>query len=308
MQVEALYIRPYQIEVNYLFSNTTDKDITTRMFFPLPPISAVLDYYGYDADAAHQSNFKLWINGKEKNYQTHFSLNQGERPVPNVALQLWNSPEEYIDENTFHERVSNMPKQDRQLLIEGHYLKWDWTFLKNSETHQWEEHKGWTMTVSDDLSWKKQISYSWEQTFPAHKTVFIRHTYVPAAISNNVGSPFSKCINEKAEPYKSFVYIPEEENVYPISHLQARNYLEYILTTANNWQGPIENFNLLVQSPFKSVGCLDGKAFYGEQYYAVNRQNYTPRWDLSAEFLVKGELANHKTKQTTHTQNLTKVF
>ena len=35
MQVEALYIRPKQIEANYLFENTTDKDITTQMFFSL---------------------------------------------------------------------------------------------------------------------------------------------------------------------------------------------------------------------------------------------------------------------------------
>ena len=47
MKTEALYIRPGQIEVNYLFENTTDKDITTQVFFPLPPIAAVADYYGY---------------------------------------------------------------------------------------------------------------------------------------------------------------------------------------------------------------------------------------------------------------------
>ena len=35
MKTEALYIRPGQIEVNYLFENTTDKDITTQVFFPL---------------------------------------------------------------------------------------------------------------------------------------------------------------------------------------------------------------------------------------------------------------------------------
>ena len=41
MKTEALYIRPGQIEVNYLFENTTDKDITTQVFFPLPQMPAV---------------------------------------------------------------------------------------------------------------------------------------------------------------------------------------------------------------------------------------------------------------------------
>ena len=96
MQVEALYIRPEQIEVNYIFKNTTDKDITTQVFFPLPPISAVLDFYRYYQDAEHHFNFNLWINGEKTNYQTHFTLEQDEREVPAVALQLWKTPEETV--------------------------------------------------------------------------------------------------------------------------------------------------------------------------------------------------------------------
>ena len=41
MQVEALRIRPKQIEVNYLFENTTDKDIPHHVFFPLSDMPAV---------------------------------------------------------------------------------------------------------------------------------------------------------------------------------------------------------------------------------------------------------------------------
>ena len=82
----------------------------------------------------------------------------------------------------------------------------------------------------------------------------------------------------QSKQYQEFVYVSENEAEYPRGQLNARDYLEYILTTANNWQGPIENFNLLVESPLKSVGCFDGEAFYGGKYYAVNRQNYTPEW------------------------------
>ena len=67
--------------------------------------------------------------------------------------------------------------------------------------------------------------------------------------------------------------------------------MEYILTTANNWQGFIEDFNLLVESPLKSVGCFDGEAFYGAPYFAVNRQKYTPEWDISVDFIAKERIA-----------------
>ena len=60
MKTEALYIRPGQIEVNYLFENTTDKDITTQVFFPLPPIAAVADYFCNTPETFQQFPFQLW--------------------------------------------------------------------------------------------------------------------------------------------------------------------------------------------------------------------------------------------------------
>ena len=291
MQVEALYIRPEQIEVNYIFRNTTDKDITTQVFFPLPPISAVLDFYRYYEDAEHHFNFNLWINGKKTDYQTHFTLEQNEREVPAVALQLWKTPEETLDFRQFHERVSAMPEADRQTLVDGNYLKWDWMFVENPQTNEWEEGQGWAIEDGDDKMWQKLISYSWQQTFPAGKTVHIRHTYTPSHQTTNVGHPFSRCIDMESQKYQDFVFIPENESKYSWHHLDAQDYVEYILTTANNWQGPIENFNLLVESPLKSVGCFDGEAFYAGQYFAVNRAHYTPQWDISVDFIAKGDIA-----------------
>lgn len=290
MQTEALYIRPGRIEVNYLFENTTDKDITTRLFFPLPPISAVSDYYGDTRDAKHQFDFKLWVNGNPRPRQTHFSLTHAQREVPSVALQLWRTPEESLDETTFHERVSALPEKDRQTLAEGKYLQWGGLFVHNKKTNEWEEGQGWTITMQDSI-WKKHISYSWEQTFPARQTIAVRHTYVPSHKNTNTGRPFSKCIDPESQTYTAFVSLPENERNHPWKErLEAANYLEYILTTANNWQGPIENFNLLVESPLKSAGCFDGKAFYAGQYYAVNRRHYTPREDMSVDFMAKDDI------------------
>ena len=289
MKVEALYIRPYQIEVNYLFENTTDKNITTQMFFPLPEMPAVEEYLG---DKSHDYKFKLWVNGKQKQYQTHWTITQNNKDITKDVSILFYRPEEIITDQELDRRIAMLPEETRKLLQNNNIVAWDYLV-------DWDkgEFPAWIMGAQ--AAWQKQISYSWKQTFPAHKTIAVHHTYVPTAIYNNVGLPFSKCINEKSDPYKSFAYIPKNENTYSTDHLQARNYLEYILTTANNWQGPIENFNLLVESPFKSVGCFDGEAFYGEEYYAVNRQDYTPEWDLSAEFLVNGVLSFDRTQKNT---------
>ena len=107
--------------------------------------------------------------------------------------------------------------------------------------------------------WTKEISYFWVQTFPAGKTVHIRHTYTPSAKTTNTGMPFSSCINPKTWDYQDFVRIPTPPGTDHLwDKLEAQHYEEYILTTANNWQGFINDFNLLVESPLKSVGRFEG--------------------------------------------------
>ncbi|MBP3513645.1 MAG: DUF4424 family protein [Elusimicrobiaceae bacterium] len=283
MKTEALYIRPGQIEVNYLFKNTTDKDITTQIFFPLPDMPAVEEYLG---DEAHDYHFKLWVNGKPKTYQTHWAVIQNNQDITSDVSILFYRLEEVITDRELAQRIQTLPDETRTKLQDKKIIEWGWALdRKNGEIQTWK--------MPDDAAWQKQISYSWQQTFPARQTIAVRHTYTPTAIYNNEGTPFSSCINRKDEEYQKFIYIPENESKKYWPHLRARNYLEYILTTANNWQGSIESFNLLVESPLKSAGCFDNEEFYAEQYYAVNRHNYTPRGDLSVDFIVKEDISHN---------------
>lgn len=292
MRTEALYIRPGQIEVNYLFENTTDNPITTAVCFPLPPISAVLDYYTDYLDATHQFRFKLWVNGKEQLYQTQFSLQQHGRPVPSFASKIWKYPEESLDEATFHQRFLALSPAERQTLIDGKYIYWGYMLVLNKQTGESGEQEGWLMSDRHDTLWEKQITYSWEQTFPPHKTITVRHTYTPSYKTINTGAPFSKCIEGNSPAYQLFS-APAAQGE---KRLAAQNYLEYILTTAQNWQGPIGHFNLLIESPLKSVGCFDGGPFYAKQFYAINRPNYTPERDLSVDFLDNKSVLGYQPK------------
>ncbi len=280
MKTEALYIRPGQIEVRYLFENTTDKDITTQVFFPLPQMPAVETFP--QGDLAHDYEFKLWVNDNPVKYEKHWTILSGETDITALVPALFYTEEETISEAELDRRVKMLRSEERQPFIDKNILKYDWILDPDKG-----EVQSWKMT--DD--WQKQLSYSWQQTFPAGKTVSVRHTYVPTAMTTNVGTPFSKCIDRESQKYQDFVFIPENQRKYSWQHLDAQDYVEYILTTANNWQGPIENFNLLVESPLKSVGCFDGESFYAGQYFAVNRTHYTPEWDISVDFIAKGSIA-----------------
>ncbi len=279
MKTEALYIRPGQIEVNYLFENTTDKDITTQVFFPLPQMPAVETFP--QGDLAHDYEFKLWVNNKPVQYEKHWTILSGETDITALVPVLFYTEEEIISEAELDRRVEMLQPKERQPFIDKNILKYGWILDPTRG-----EVQAWEMTDA----WQKQLSYSWQQTFPAGKTVSVRHTYVPTAMTTNVGTPFSKCIDKNSKKYQDFVFIPKNERTYSWQHLDAQDYVEYILTTANNWQGSIENFNLLVESPLKSVGCFDGESFYGGPYFAVNRQKYTPEWDISVDFIAKGNI------------------
>lgn len=282
MKTEALYIRPGQIEVNYLFENTTDKDITAQIFFPLPDMTLVTVYP--QPEPYHHYHFQLWVNGKPAAYRTNLSIKYKEQDKTKEVAWILHSPEEYLSEEDVDRRLLELPENTRLELQKKGVLTKGWIIGDDGE------RPAWLLSGQEHLT--RDISYSWEQTFPAGKTVHVRHTYVPTAMTTNVGTPFSRCLNKDSDEYQEFMTeLPAGDTQFLYNdHLYAQLYVEYILTTANNWQGPIQSFNLLVESPLKSVGCFDGEEFYGGNYFAVNRSNYTPQWDLSVDFVANHDI------------------
>ncbi len=289
MQVEALYIRPEQIEVSYLFENTTDKDITTQVFFPFPEMQAVEVFPSSGGKNPHTYDFILWVNGEYKDYQAHWVIKQNDRDISEYVSIFFRFPDEVITDQELDRRIGMLPNYIRQVLQDKKIVEWDWLV-------DWDKGEFQAWTMANDIYWKKQVMYFWEQTFPAKQTVAIRHQYIPTNLSSNTGQPYSKCLDTSSERYDTFMHeLPPGDTKFRFNeHLHAQRYLEYILTTANNWQGPIENFNLLVESPLKSVGCFDGEEFYGGKYYTVNRQNYTPESDMSVDFVANGNIFDYE--------------
>ena len=58
MDKESLLISEQQIQVDYMFTNTSQKDLTVPIAFPMPPM-----YFGY-SDHGEITDFKLWVDGK----------------------------------------------------------------------------------------------------------------------------------------------------------------------------------------------------------------------------------------------------
>ena len=124
MKTEALYIRPGQIEVNYLFENTTDKDITTQVFFPLPQMPAVETFP--QGDLAHDYEFKLWVNDKPVKYEKNWTILSGETDITALVPVLFYTEEEIISEAELDRRVEMLQPKERQPFIDKNILKYGW--------------------------------------------------------------------------------------------------------------------------------------------------------------------------------------
>jgi len=168
------------------------------------------------------------------------------------------------------------------------------------------------------LNWENHRQYHWTQTFPAHSTTHIRHEYTPV-------SGFSPDWSTKALQYaltpsmtrtnhKLWLSSGTDEIAgYCLAPVQLRglihkiksnkhpneNYgdfevkwVDFILTTANTWKKPIEDFTLIVdsappseidESPTFMGLCLPQNAKLeklDDQHMQVHITNFVPTAEL----------------------------
>lgn len=150
--------------------------------------------------------------------------------------------------------------------------------------------------------WKNRKKYYWEQTFPAHKTVHIRHEYTPVLGANNgFRYPWTDPPDKgTADELKSFCLDPQllsKLESLPESADGGYLYVDFILTTANTWKTPIEDFTLIVERPHLGATrgvpeasyvsfCWDGPVTkIDADRFSAHTVNFVPGKELRIGFL-----------------------
>ena len=104
--------------------------------------------------------------------------------------------------------------------------------------------------------WTVVITHHWQQTFPAHKILQVRHEYAPV-VGEEV-TVLDDLINKKAEKRHLVTFAqscinPPLQKTIAASMQKADSswvkWVDYILTTANTWKKPIKQFELIVERP-----------------------------------------------------------
>ena len=169
--------------------------------------------------------------------------------------------------------------------------------------------KAITADPRSQARWQVQKRYHWTQTFPAHAAVHIRHEYTPVlGNSNTVDGPFLQTGKTEKGPDEEELptVCPSPELLRALrgdskrpGHMASIAYVDFILTTANTWKQPIEDFTLLVERsplnhdpnhPATNVNyvsfCWNGPVTKVDaNHFSAHATNFVPTKELRIGFL-----------------------
>jgi hypothetical protein len=286
MAREVLQISTRKVIVDYDFRNDSDKDITTEVAFPIPDYE--LDNENYTIKEQGFDDFKLWIDGNPAQFQTEARA--------------------FLKNKEFTQLLRSM---NVDIASFGHanttdYLSPDIKRLTPAQRMQLEE-AGLLDHNYRKPNWQVQKKYYWKQTFPAHKSVHIKHIYSPCVGSENTIKyelgPEAEADGNNGEWLKSFCM---DSRLFATLQKIANSkdndapylYVDFILTTANTWKTPIEDFTLIVERPHlkfptqhSSVNyvsfCWDGPIEkIDPDHFLAHAVNFVPQKELRIGFFV----------------------
>jgi hypothetical protein len=216
MESEELTISPDQVDVSYVFRNTTASAISTRVAFPMAP-------YEYEEGPLD------------------------EEELAEVRKQSWN------DFGNF------------SVVVDGKPAKFE--------------------TAIDAKRDAIAVTHHWLQTFPAGKTISVKHKFTPRG-----GFIFSFPLGgKKLAQELARAYCVGPVLLRAMKKVQGNiTQVHYVLKTGANWKGPIGRFVLRLEkaSAKQKVSlCIDGFKKVDDRTFLLEKADFVPTDDLKVAFI-----------------------
>lgn len=272
MASEDLYISPSAVRVRYSFVNTSPRDVTIRVAFPMPDIGGP-GFFQSDVsipvvDPANILGFSTKVDGAP----VRASVEQ-KALVGKVDHASW--------------------LRANQIPLAVHQGGAQEAFERLSSAKQREAVKLGLFDEDLEPVWVLRTTYHWLQTFPAGRPISIEHRYTPsvgATVGTGLGSSYG---SETAQKYcvdkALMTTLARSAATHDGSPRYTENWIDYILVTGGNWKHPIGDFRLVVDKGARQnlvSFCADGVKKIGPTQFEVRRTNWRPEKDLSILFLV----------------------
>jgi hypothetical protein len=278
MKTEDLYVSPKAVRIRFEFANDTGKDVDTIVAFPLPDID-LAEFWGsalgsVTEDPVNFVGFKAVVDGKPVAFKLEQRAFVKDKDVTEVIVAA--GLQVNLAAGGGYRKLDKLSADKKKRLIAAGVADGD----ANDFVPQW--------TV--------RTKFYWTQRFPAHKSVVIEHSYqpvtgqafaVPSEFDGSMENPYAKqfCMDAatlarvkammKAAKGSPNGLGPGMLNVYQT---------DYILKTANNWNGPIGKFHLTLDKlkPGNALSlCWDGDLKKtGPATFEATLANFAPARDI----------------------------
>ncbi len=296
MVAEDLYVSAKQVRVRSLFRNDGKEDIQGEVIFPLPPISlSELSNSGFALAEEHLDrdnvvDFRVTVNGSIIMVRTE-------------RIAVLEPP--YDEERKASARY-DAPGEEVTALLKGYGIPLSMNVQKVAAAlarlPQTAKATLKTRGLADFFAgeppapaWSIIERYHWTQTFPAGREVTIEHRYNPAPPGGIFVWPDNQtdkdtyhhelittyCIDAGTQQAIKKRLHPAEGSEF--SGTGTALYLDYVLTTANTWNGPIDTFHLTLDKgqPRNVLSlCIDGLRKTGPTTFEVEKKDFRPDQDL----------------------------
>jgi Domain of unknown function (DUF4424) len=288
---EELFVSRDEVRVDYLFTNTSDKDIETLVAFPLPDQVHDEEGDGYFRDLKGDLNFATTVDGQPVTYDVvEQALSQGADITARIkGLGLLVNP--LSDDEGFGKLAEALPEAERKKLIDEGLL-----------TAQ-EYDAGEGPKLRHQAAWDYRLTVTRKQVFPAGKTIAVSHRYRPLA-GGSVGGNFDE-VNRKEDWAKQHMARFCVDKTWLAAFDKKRRllkgrekaqfysevWLAYVLTSGANWKGPIKDFRLVVDKGKASSlvsFCGEGVKKISATQFEMRKTNFEPKEDLNVLILEWG--------------------
>ncbi len=293
MAKEDLYISPEKVEVKYLYRNTTDKPVKTIVAFPMPKIGGPVEIMSAvpDEQSDNFMDFSVVQDGEEieANLQQRV-LVRGIDMTAEVEAQ--GVPLQPLAKETTEALKTLDPEVAKDWLAKG--LIYDLNGGANNNGQPVTEY----VPV-----WELESIFWWETTFPANADVEVEHRYKPS-VGGSSGIVFA-FDGKPSEAYPDYQkrYCVDQAFVDATTKLESKNkdpevfyfeqWLSYILTTGNNWYGPIGDFHLTVDKLHAESlvsFCGENVKKTGPTTFEMRAKDYYPMDDLNILLIVTNKV------------------
>ncbi len=288
MESEELQISPEQITIHYHFRNSSDKDVDAIVAFPLPDLDGgdvANAPMSLPADSPNFVDFSAAADGRPVTFQMDARAYQRGTQPGNAGHEVTEELRAaglaipYVMLNPLNAELLRL-SQDKRAQLEKKALIIPETGF-NPPLRSTGKTSGWW------ANWILKVQFYWTQHFPAGKTVELVQNYKPVVGGSYIPSGDAApaytdyCSNaETAHAIKDRVahHMPDSSGIAFYERT-----IDYILTTANNWNGPIGHFHLTVATGSPGdilMTCMPGLKRIAPGRYELTRENFRPESDL----------------------------